>query len=156
MADETDKKTPREGGNLISLGSAAALLMVSEHWIRDLSKKGYIPKPDRGTVPLVAAVQGYIGWLKDEDRRASKTAVASAVQQVRAKEIEMRIAREAGELIEMPSIEAVFADCMKIFREELSIVGDGLAVGGKVGRLVKDAAERAESRFEQSLDRLRR
>lgn len=159
MADETDKKAPREGGNMISLGSAAALLMVSDHWIRDLSKKGYIPKPERGMVPLVAAVQGYIRWLKDEDRRASKTAAASAVQQARAKEIEMRIAREAGELIEMPSIEAVFADVIGSFRARLAGVAAAstrdLALRAVIDGNIESALAEAREDFDKRAAELR-
>lgn len=80
----------QNSAGLITVAKAAALLMISDQWVRDLGKKGYVPKAVGGMVPLVAAVQGYIRWLKDEERRTSKSAAASQVQQERALEIPMR------------------------------------------------------------------
>ena len=51
-------------GGQISVRQAAALLLISEQWVRDLAKKLW----------LVGAVHCYIRWLKDEERRTSKTA----------------------------------------------------------------------------------
>ena len=100
----------QNSAGLITVAKAAALLMISDQWVRDLGKKGYVPKAVGGMVPLVAAVQGYIRWLKDEERRTSKSAAASQVQQERALEIRMRREREAGILIEMRTVETIFAD----------------------------------------------
>jgi len=35
-----------EQGGLIPIGQASRLLMVSEQWIRDLTRQGFIPKCD--------------------------------------------------------------------------------------------------------------
>lgn len=89
----------------IPISQAALLLMISDERVRQLVKQGYIERPARGRVPLVGAVQGYIRFLRDEDRRSTKSAADNRVREARAREIELRTAREAGELI--PAEEAV-------------------------------------------------
>ena len=67
-----------EPSGLIAIGQAARLLMISDERVRQLQKQGYIPRaPKRGVVPLVGAVQGYLRYLKDEERQSSKSAAAS-------------------------------------------------------------------------------
>src|SRR5262249_29181054 len=48
----------------ITVEDAARLLMLSGQWVRQLVKKGFIPKPEGGRVPLAGAVRGYIRFLK--------------------------------------------------------------------------------------------
>lgn len=91
---------------LITVGQAARLLMVSEERVRQLCKLGYVERPQRGKVILVSAVQGYIRYLKDEDRRSSKTAADSRVRDARAAEIELRIARQKRALVPREDAEA--------------------------------------------------
>jgi hypothetical protein len=154
----TDAQAQNSAG-LITVAKAAALLMVSDQWVRDLGKKGYIPKPVGGMVPLVAAVQGYIRWLKDEERRTSKSAAASQVQQERALEIRMRREREAGNLIEMCTVETIFADVWGAFRSELAGVPAAttrdLSLRADIETRLNDALDRARGRFEKSSATLR-
>ena len=64
-----------EHAGLIPIGQAARLLMISEERIRQLVKQGFVPKPEkRGFVQLVGAVQGYLRYLKDDERRSAKSA----------------------------------------------------------------------------------
>jgi hypothetical protein len=143
---------------MMSLHQAGQLLMVSDHWVRDLSKKGYIPKPEKGMVPLVATVQGYIRWLKDEERRASKTAAASDLQRTRAREIELRIAREEGNLIEAEDAEAAFADILGQWRSELDglsrAVTRNLAMRESIDTYIAGMVERVRARFAAERERL--
>ena len=89
-----------EHAGLIPIGQAARLLMISEERIRQLVKQGFIPKPEkRGFVQLVGAVQGYLRYLKDDERRSAKSAADSRVRDARALEIELRIAERSRELI---------------------------------------------------------
>ena len=61
-----------EHAGLIPIGQAARLLMISEERIRQLVKQGFIPRPEkRGFVQLVGAVQGYLRYLKDDERRSA-------------------------------------------------------------------------------------
>jgi hypothetical protein len=80
----------RNSANMIATSAAARLLMVTAERIRQLQKDGYIPKGPRGRVSLVGAVQGYIRFRDDADRRANKSAADSRVRDARAQEIELR------------------------------------------------------------------
>lgn len=110
----------KHSDDLIPISEAAELLMLTTERIRGLAKEGFIDKPARGVVSRTSAVQGYIKFLKDEERRTSKSAAASAVQAARAKEIELRIARETGELVLRDDVAAFLADHLSIFRSELA------------------------------------
>lgn len=96
-----------DGANLISTETAAQLLMISGERVRQLVKAGWIDKPQKGRVSLTGAVQGYIRFLKDEERRNSKSASASRVSDRRADEIELRIEERSGALIEEARREAL-------------------------------------------------
>lgn len=90
---------------MVPLGQAAHLLLLTEMRLRQLAKEGWFPAPVKGKVNLVLTVQGYIKFLRDEDRRSSKSAAATGLQATRQREIEMRIAKEEGELV--PMVEAM-------------------------------------------------
>lgn len=138
--------------NLITVKTLASLLMITEQWVRQLAGKGYIPKPDRGNVPLIAGVQGYIRFLKDEERRTSKTASQSAVAEARAREITLRTAREEGRLIDIEDAEAVFAEVLGTFRAELAGVAAAstrdLELRAAIDGRLNDAIARCRARFE--------
>jgi hypothetical protein len=150
--NEGDKAQERQAG-LISAANAAKLLLLSPERIRQLVKAGYIPPPvSHGQYYLVGAVQGYIRFLKDEERRASKSQADTRVRDARAQEIEVRIAEKTRELI--PLSEALdFSDrFIGFFIKELKslparctrdlsqrrlledIVDDVLARGSKLAR----------------------
>jgi hypothetical protein len=85
----------------ITLEQACRLVMLSNERIRQLVKDGYIPKPAKNSYPLVGVVQGYIRFLRDEDRRSSKTAAESGLKAARQKEVELRIAERSRDLIDV-------------------------------------------------------
>ena len=93
MAEQTEQ------AGTITTAQAAKLLKVTEDWVRQLSRKGYIPKAARGRFNLVAVVHGYIAYRDDEARRTTKGAAESRVRDARAAEIERRMAREDREII---------------------------------------------------------
>lgn len=165
----TDRKTPGaalemlSGDALLRVGATiaetAALLGVTEQWIRDLARQGYGEIATRGRVPIVAALTGYIRFLKDEARRSSKSASASAVQQERAKEIALRNAKEEGRLVELPEAEAVFADILGTFRSTLAGVSAAatrdLTLRHAIDEAINRALEEARDAFEEKRDLLR-
>ena len=93
-------KTGKEQ-SLIDTQTAAALIQVTPRRLQQLANEGWITPVKRGRWSLVNVVQGYIAFLKDEQARRNKTAAASAVQQARADEIRLRIAREDRNIIEL-------------------------------------------------------
>jgi len=98
--------TANSGSNMISVATASKLLMVSTERLRQLAKLSYVKRSVRGQYDLVDVVQGYIKFLKDEERRGSKAASHSRMQDAKTAEIEMRLAEKRRELI--PVEEATF------------------------------------------------
>ena len=110
-----------EQSGLIPMGQAARLLMISEERIRQLQKQGYIPKADRrGVVQIVGAGQGYLRYLKDDERRSAKSAADSRVRDARALEIELRIAERSRDLIPLEDALADMAEFAAAVRSELA------------------------------------
>lgn len=110
-ATTTAAASSAESGT-ISTEVAARLIMVGPERVRQLAKQGWIKKVGRDRYRVVDAVQGYINYLKDEQRRASKTASASRVQDMRAREIELRLAREDRTLIETEEAISFVSDAL--------------------------------------------
>ena len=138
---------PEQSG-LIPIGQAARLLMISDERIRQLTKQGYIPRAEkRGVVQLVGAVQGYLRYLKDDERRSSKSAADSRVRDARALEIELRISERSRDLIPLEDALADMAEFAAAVRSELA---------GLPARLTRimDERQKIESEVDGVLTRL--
>lgn len=98
----------------------AALLTLSIERVRQLVNSGYIPRVGKAKYPVVGVVQGYIRFLKDEDKRTSKSAADDSLKAVRQREVEIRIAKEEGRLVDMSDVEAAFGSILGTLRAELS------------------------------------
>lgn len=108
-----------EPSGLIPIGQAARLLMISDERIRQLQKQGYIPRaPKRGVVPLVGAVQGYLRYLREDERQSSKSAAANRVTDARTREIELRIAERQRDLIPQDDARAVIGEMAAMVKAE--------------------------------------
>lgn len=71
-----------ENGTLTTK-QAAQLLLLGEERIRQLAKEGWVEKTGRSRYPLIPLVQGYIRYLRDAERRTTKSASASRGQDLR-------------------------------------------------------------------------
>lgn len=89
----------------ISTAAAGRLILIHAERVRQLTKQGWIKAVARNRYRTVDVVHGYINYLRDEQRRAAKSASASRVQDMRAREIELRMAEKQRELI--PTEEAI-------------------------------------------------
>jgi hypothetical protein len=94
-----------EAAGTIAIDVVAKLLLVTPEWVRRLTKDGWIAKTDRGRYRVVDVVQGYIRFLKDEARRATKTASHNRLQEIRARKEELAVAQTERELV--PLAEAM-------------------------------------------------
>lgn len=126
MADEAQSGS-------ITVAQAAKLLMISEDWVWRLAKKGYFTRVSPGRYNLVAVVQGYIRYLKDDERRSSKSAADSRVRDARAAEIERRMAREDRDLIMLDEAIEAYDFATGLFLESIS---------GLPARMTRNAGER--------------
>lgn len=99
-----------------------------------------------------ACTIAYIRWLRDENRRGSKSSGASVFQQARTREIEQRIAREDGKLVPIEEVQAGVADILGTYRAELSGVPAAstrdLDVRAAIESNLNGAIERCRARFE--------
>jgi hypothetical protein len=96
-----------EGAGTITIEVAAKLLMVTPEWVRRLTKDGWIAKTERGRYRVVDVVQGYIRFLKDEARRATKTASHNRLQEIRARKNRIRLDRRNRRLHLVASENAI-------------------------------------------------
>jgi hypothetical protein len=115
-------KKEDQQSDVISTEQASRLLMISGERIRQLVKMEYIPRIAKGRLPLVGVVQGYIRFLKDEERRSSKSATASRMQDAKASLIDINIKERLRQLVPVEDAQAAFDIVLGKVREEF----DGL------------------------------
>ncbi|MDB5596242.1 MAG: hypothetical protein JWM36_3203 [Hyphomicrobiales bacterium] len=109
--------------HLISIANAAGLLMISDERIYQLVRDGLIPKPLRkGLYPLTGVVQGYIKFLKDEQRTSTRVAADSGIKRARELEIMQRVRERSNQLIEGSVAAEALDDVVSVVVTEL----DGL------------------------------
>lgn len=104
----------------MTLADGAALIGTSAEWVRRLIAEGAVKKSPNGGVFRDDLVRGYLAWIKDEQRRATKSAGESRVKDARAREIELRIAQREGDLIDLADHDAVVDEMAGIFVAALS------------------------------------
>lgn len=153
MADDNEQQT-----GLITVTQASKLLMVTDQWLRTLASRGYIPKAVKGKYPLVAVVQGYIRFLKDEERRTSKVQADSGLKAARQREVELRIAEKEGRLVDMDDVEAFFSFSLAMFRAGLggvpADVTRDLELRVKMERAISGQISKFESRYREAREAL--
>ena len=120
-------------GDMITLDVAGRLLMIGPERIRQLNKAGYVPIPKRGFTTIVGAVQGYIRFLKDEDRKQTKSGASERASDARAREIEQKIAERDRRLIPIEDAEFAMDTLVGVVNGEM----DGMAA-----RITRDVALR--------------
>ena len=153
------RKAKGEPIEMISAAKAAKLLDCTTQWLRDLAKKGYVPKATRGQYPMVATVQGNIRWLKEENARKSKSGAEGRVRDARAAEIERRMAREDREIVALDEAIGAFDDATGAYLQALSGLPARITRNQSERRRIEvvcDAErERLSARFEQVASTLR-
>jgi hypothetical protein len=108
---------------VISTKQAGVLLKLTQPRLSQLETAGWIARVGPGRWRLIDLVQGYVSSLKDDTKRDSQTATLSAVQAARAREIEMRIAREEHKLIDLDEALSVLDEIVGGMKADF----DGLA-----------------------------
>ena len=108
-----------DAAGIISTGQAAKLLMVTEEWVNKLHKMEYLPKAGRGKWNLVSVVQGYINFLKDDERRSSKSASASRMQEVKTERLEQQMMAERRDLIPLADARLVLDTAAALIQSKM-------------------------------------
>lgn len=107
---------------ILTTAQAAALLDLSGERIRQLAAQGYIETRGKGRYPLIAVVQGYARFLRDEDRKSTKVASLSRVQDARARELEIKIAERERRLVNIDEATGALDEIVGAVRGNLSAV----------------------------------
>lgn len=148
-ADE-EPEEPEESvsDGTISTKTAYELLQISHTMFYRLVRSGHLPEPApahsaHSRVSIVACVRGYIRYLKEDRRANSRTGGESRVQIARAREIEMRIAREDAHLCEVEECIGFVDMLVGLFKSNLA---------GLPAQITRDLAER--QRIELIIDEL--
>ena len=110
----------------------ARLLDLSERRIQQLSREGVIPKAERGQYDLVAAVRGYVVYLREQAVRAQAGAPdfgAERARLIKAKAdlAEMEADGRRGELLPADAVEAAWTSVLARLRARLLVLPDRLA-----------------------------
>ena len=85
-------------GISLPVGEAAKLLMLSPRRLQQLTQQGHAPKPERGVYPLVPLLQGYLRFLKAQERLQSRD-TDDELKQLRIRKERRREATEEGDLL---------------------------------------------------------
>lgn len=137
-----------------SQAQVAAHLDISQPRVAQFVGEGvFKPLPSR-KLDLDTCRLAYIRWLRDETRRSTQSAAATRVQDARAKEIELRTAREEGRLWDAEETSAVIQDILGTYRSELEGVAAGstrdLSIRAAIQQQIDDAMDRCRARFERA------
>jgi phage terminase Nu1 subunit (DNA packaging protein) len=158
-ADAAPIKAPSSVRATIGAEGIARLLMTTPRRVQQLVADGWIEKAGRNGYTIAGAVHGYIRFLKDEQRRASKTASLSRVQDARAREIELRTARDEHVLMETAECITVVDEIVGGLRSEIAgvpaRVTRDIELRRKIATEIDDIFRRTADRLEQRASELR-
>lgn len=143
------------GPGEIDAPSAARLLTITDTRLRQLVKDGWIKSTGkRGVYNTVECVQGYINFLRDEQRRAARSKADSRVRDARAAEIEIRTAERVRNLIPRDEAEGAIDFIFGQFKAELiglpARVTRDIALRRLIENEIDDALERANKRIDEA------
>ncbi|MBI1649866.1 hypothetical protein [Hyphomicrobium sulfonivorans] len=137
------KKSAEQRAGSIKAEVAAALIRVTLRRLQQLVAEGWIKK-EAGHYTIRGVVHGYLNFLDSVRERATKNEADNRVRAARAREIELRTAREESELI--PTDEAV--------AYTQAVVGALISrMNGLPAQITRDLNERR--RIEAMLDKIR-
>lgn len=140
----------REG--VIKAETAAKLLMITDRHLRRLVADGWIKKSD-DKFTVVGCVQGYINYLKDENRRGSQSAAKNRTSDARAREIELRIARQERKLIPFEEASAAMQIAIGAVRAELEGAAANITRDRELRNRIQDAHDGILKRASERIGR---
>ena len=126
---------------VVTMRQLTKLTMCPSGMLVDLVRDGWIKKPTGDKYPLMASVQGWVGYLKSERRNAA--AKSPKTKDARTREIELRIAQRQRLLVPIEETIAVVDRICGTFRE---------GIEGMPARLTRDREEK--ERLQKGMDEL--
>ncbi len=146
-------KSPLDG-LLIGLADGARLIGKSETHVLSLQKAGLLRKVGRGQYRPEDVARAALSFRENEDRRSSQTEEQKRVYAARAREIELRIAREEGRLIDLEDVQIAIAEIVSAFSAELAGIPAActrdLELRRTIEKNLNGAIDRCRKRFEEA------
>jgi hypothetical protein len=118
--EETGDEAPPQGDRFVTVTEFAAFADYTATYIRQLQREGSLPRGGRGMIPFIAGVRALIRFLRDSERRSSKSAADSRVRDARAREIELRNLENEKRLCETEDVNGLVDEMVGTFRAELA------------------------------------
>ena len=131
----------------LSTQAVAKLLMLNPERVRQLVKDGYIERAGRNKFELIPTVQGYIAFLKDAERRASKSAAGARLQDIKTQKAALELEVAQKELLPRDDLFAAVDVISATVKNEML---------GLPARITRDADARAalENEVRHALTRI--
>jgi phage terminase Nu1 subunit (DNA packaging protein) len=152
----TRKRSTARGVKAAELGRH---LVLTARRVQQLAEEGIFPRLSNGTFDQDQCRTIYIKYLQDAGRRVVHSDSRERAQAAKTELLELKTARERGDLILFADTEEVFADVLGSWRSELSGVPAGctrdLTLRTTIEEQINDAAERAQRRFDAACAALR-
>ncbi len=106
--------------------TAADLLGCSAPWIRKLEVQGSVERKENGLFDPFQVALGYIKFLKDAERRSSKTEVGKLKEAEQLRKLQIENAKAIGQLVDVETVELAFAEMFMLCRNAISGVPAGV------------------------------
>jgi predicted HTH domain antitoxin len=105
---------------VLRLVELAELLMMDASRVTQLTKDGTLKRLAKGEYDLRQAVQDYIRYLREYQKRQTAAAADSRVRDARAKDIEARTAQRLGQLVSLSVYDEMIDGFAGVVRSELA------------------------------------
>lgn len=139
---------------IVSTGFLTATIGVTRQTLARLVRDGEIPKAGHGKFDLALATQAFIAHRERVAGAAKPTAAEDRLKELRAKEIELRIARDERQLITLAEAIALDDQFVGAFLAELSALPAAVSRDQAIRLKVEDAIFAARERLSRQFDRL--
>ncbi len=141
---------PRLTGQAVS-----DLIGFTPTMLRKIEQQGFVTRGEDKLFDPAEAVQGYIRWMKDEARRSSKTEGAKRTEELRQRKLEIDIAKEMHELVDVETVEVTFTEIFTTLRLDIGSVPAGvtrdLELRTEIGTLINGAFDRCRAKFDATV-----
>ncbi|QOZ06643.1 hypothetical protein XH96_03255 [Bradyrhizobium sp. CCBAU 51765] len=138
-----------------TLAACAAYLDLTRQRVAALANDGNLPRKDDGTFDLDECRVAYIRFLRQAaSRRVANGDSGAQLREARAREIELRVAKEIGELIPLEDVTMVMQEIVSTFCAELNGLPTActrdLDLRNMIENQVSSAIDRCRTRLEEA------
>ena len=105
-----------DGSTEVPAKTLAECLGLTPMRVQQLVKEGVIKRTAKGKFPLMAGIAAYVAWLKEDQRKASKSASTGRMTDARVADLELRMEERRGAL-RAAAEETALATCDRVLGE---------------------------------------